>query len=507
MRRRTANTSNNRTTRYRHGLDVDFPTIRILLYADDPDDVTESTAKEESLSLGLMLEHLRAHAPVSARLDPRYVCRYRLGDRNFIDKLNDVLGRESFDEIWFFGINQINLQDFSLGFFEGGPENELDAAERAELERVMGAPGVGVLITGDHSNERPTNAAVNPNPPCADSGATATHLGLGRAIGRCVPRAGLLRKWDDQPTNLPGELINTVAQPGEEFDETAQALILRPVNADGEPDPQGEPHPLFFYKPGQFITSFPDHTHEGSLDEPDTVDITVWPQALQGSRPLPNVVAYGINHRTAERTNLVAAYHGDRAGVGRIVADSTWHHYFNFNLLGFPSPAPEGSAADQIGQFYANLAVWLAPISKRREMAHAMFWQLAKYTMRLEHRSDDAESELTCGRAADAVFSRIASPCEVHELLQAVTPDRYGRLKFSEGSLVLSDIPPRQLLLGSIMCSYHDEMLRANNQAEGYQPLGVDGVMASAFTRAFKKQVELLNRKKEDALRFLTNDL
>jgi len=382
-RRRLAKTSkDDNTFKFRHGLDVEIPTIRILLYTDDPDGVTESSAQEKSLSLGLMLERLRSHAPVSARLDPKYVCRYRLGDPKFVDKLNTVLGRESFDEIWFFGINQINLKDFSRGFFEGGPENELDAGERSELERVMGAPGLGVLITGDHSNARPTNAAVNTNPPCPDGGATANHLGLGRAIGRCVPRAGLLRKWDDQPTSIPGEQINTVERFGEEFDETPQTLIPRNVDEHGEPDTQGEPHPLFFYRPGTFITSFPDHTHEGSLDFPTTFDPTVWPPALNSGdpQPLPHVVAYGINQRTSKPIDLVAAYHGDLAGVGRIVADSTWHHYFNFNLRGFPNSAPEGSAADQIGQFYANLAIWLAPISKQRQMAHAMFWELAKYT-------------------------------------------------------------------------------------------------------------------------------
>jgi len=68
--------------------------------------------------------------------------------------------------------------------------------------------------------------------------------------------------------------------------------------------------------------------------------------------------------------------------------------------------------------------------------------------------------------------------------------------------MVLSDIPSRHLLLGSIMCSYHDEMLRANT-AEGYEPLGVDEVIASGFKRAFRKHVDILSQKKEDAQRFL----
>lgn len=506
---RLADSDTADTTEFRHGLDAEIPTIKILLYADDPDDVTESSGKRQPLSLGLMLARLHAHEPASAHLDTRFVSRYKLGNPKFINKIDQVLERESFDQIWFFGLNQINLKNFST-VFEGGPENELDAAEVSALREWMqvdeasGFPGVGVLMTGDHSNQRPGNAADNLNPPCPDTGAKAQFLGLGRAIGRCVPRAGQLRKWEGEPTSRPGERHNTVANPGEEFDGIAQCLILRNVNEVGEPDSQGEPHPLFFYRSGQFITAFPDHTHEGSLDRPETFDPKIWPPSLnQGPQPLPHVVAYGINQRTSDRIDLIAAYHGDRAGVGRIVADSTWHHYFNFNLRGLPHPAPEGSAADQIGQFYANLAVWLSPPSKRRKMAHAIFWELAKYTMRLERRSDDPEPEFTSGNAAYGVLSQVASPCEVNELLHAVIPERYGALKFSEGSMVLSDIPSRELLLGSIICSYHDEMLRADNADESYEPLGIDKVIAFGFKRAFEKHVQVLGQKTESASKFL----
>jgi hypothetical protein len=55
---------------------------------------------------------------------------------------------------------------------------------------------------------------------------------------------------------------------------------------------------------------------------------------------------------------IVIAYDGSIAGVGRIVADSTWHHHMNVNLKGFP---PGDSMIAQFARFYVNLAVWLSP--------------------------------------------------------------------------------------------------------------------------------------------------
>lgn len=503
--------------RYRHRLDVEIPTIKILLYADDPEDVTTSTANGKMLSLGLMIAHLMAHEPASARIRITYKCRYRRGNSTPVNKIHDLLDDErrrtgtTFDQIWFFGMHLTNLTVPSGGVFEGGPENELDRDEVSALLEWMraneaeGFPGGGVLVTGDHSNRRPRHAAPGTNPLCPDTGGGENLLGLGRALGRCVPRAGLLRQWEGGPTNQPGNDLNTVGSPGSEFDAKPQRLIYQYVNELGEPDEQGQPHPLFYYKPGRYIECFPDHNHVGALSMPDSFDTEVWPLGLnEQPQPQPHVVAYGINQRTAERIDLIAAYHGDRAGVGRAVVDSTWHHYFNINLSGFPRVAPEDSAADQIGQFYANLAVWLSPRGVRRQMAHAILWELAKYTWRLERIPDDREPELNTGCAADNILSHIASACELHELLQVITPECFKGLKFPAGASALSYLPSRALLLGSIMCAYHHEMLRARDEENSYQPHSADEVITDGFIRAFKKQIEYLKwhaEKAEDALK------
>jgi hypothetical protein len=82
----------------------------------------------------------------------------------------------NFDEVWFFGYLQANTTS--------EPDNELTDPEVAALADWM-ATG-GVVMAGDHSNERPDGA----DPSLNDL------LSLGRAIGHRVPRAGaLLGGW------------------------------------------------------------------------------------------------------------------------------------------------------------------------------------------------------------------------------------------------------------------------------------------------------------------------
>lgn len=399
------------------------PTIKILLYTDDPTTICDGT---NLLGLGSMIERLKAHAPVFADLSIKWVSRSSDCNHHADNKLNLVMAREveetgeAFDEVWFFGLHQANTERFSLGVFRGGPESELIPDEVDYIEKWMnveGGSGGGVLMTGDHSNPVPPRWLRNTNGRCADPIEKPDLLGLGRAIGRCVPRAGELRKWHGSPSSCVGDSINTVAGLGLQTDRVPQKLIHVPVNADGEPDPQGQPHPLFYYRPGEFIDLFPDHRHEGALVIPDLFDKALWPVGPNG-QPKPWVVAFGTDSQSCEKIGLVTAYDGDHAGVGRIVADSSWHHYVNINLKGFPHPAPPASTSDKIGRFYGNLAIWLAPMHKRRQMAQAMYWELANYTLLLEQHDDPVRT----GEIAYSVLRRSTSLCEIHELLRAFGP-------------------------------------------------------------------------------------
>jgi len=412
------------------------PTIKILLYTDDPNAITIGN---NLLGLSSMVERLNAHAPVFADVSTKWVSRSSDDNHHADNKLNVVMRREveetgePFDEIWFFGLHQANTKRFSLGAFRGGPQSELGGDEVEVLERWMKVDGGGVLMTGDHNNPVPPNWLRNRNGRCADSVENPELLGLGRAIGRCVPRAGELRKWDGPPSSGDADCVNTLTNSGLQTDRVPQSLTYEFVNADGEPDPHGQPHPLFFYRPGTFIDIFPDHRHEGALVIPDVADRAVWPVGPAG-QPKPCIVAFGIDRRTDKKTGLVSAYDGDRAGVGRIVADSSWHHYANINLKGFPHPAPPDSCSDKIGQFYGNLAIWLAPLRKRRQMAQVMYRELADYTFLLEQHDDPNR----IGEIAHSLLRRSTSPCEIHELLRALGEP-----------------------LGTLLHSYHQSMIRA----------------------------------------------
>ncbi len=477
------------------------PTIKILLYTDDPQ-VSPTAHLGEFLGLGSMIERLNQHAPTFADLNIKWISRNTDSSNHANNRIDAVLAQEAqtgepFDEIWFFGLHQANTEKFSLGAFRGGPNSELDAAEVAALQQWMGTEngshGGGVLMTGDHASSSPPKLLATPNNPCGDIPAGADFLGLGRAIGRCVPRAGLLRRWEGPPTNRAEDSFNTIDMSGFEMDRTPQTLHLRKLNLDGDPDSNGMPHPVFFYGPNQFIELFPDHVHEGAVIIPSNLE--GWPTGPKGQTQ-PQVVATGIDPRNGQALNILATYNGDLTAVGRIVSDSTWHHYMNLNLRGFQHPAPKGSPSDQIGQFYGNLAIWLAPRNKRLQMARAMCWQLARYTLLLEEPGDPE----TIGNLANSVLGESTSPCEIHELLQVLTPLESGGLPAATvpGS---NDQPSRELFLGVVLDAYHQTMIQAEteNQLAANQPQAntIDKLVEVAFRRTFVEQERRLQRNLE----------
>jgi hypothetical protein len=353
---------------------------------------------------------------------------------------------EGFDQVWFFGIRLANRTS--------EPDNELTNAEVAALAAWM-ADG-GVLMAGDHSNPRPSDADPHLNPL----------LNLGRAIGHRVPRAGALRRWEGGPpisgsdaynTQVPtpevpiGQIESLVAQE----DEWPQQLILKTYAPSGggplDPtQPYGRRvHRLFCGRTAP-ITAFPDHMHEGHLIVPTTLPADTWPSGPSG-QPRPEVIAQGTDKRSGEIYDLVVAYDGDEADVGRVVADSTWHHYFNVNLKGFPSG---GSVLSQLAQYYVNLAVWLSPRSKRAQISCWLLWKLL-HSPTVEMAYRNSRSDL--GRAAAGVLRRTAGPCVIRDVFDPVARST------SAGDLLL---PSEEVLLGGVLHAFFDAFERADTGEE-----------------------------------------
>ena len=474
-------------------LDAEKPTIKILLYTDNPD-IARTNDRAQLFGLGSMLDRLEAHAPTFAKVEPTLISRNPDDQHPAAHKLDTILNDNEFDEIWFFGMHQANTEDVSLIDRRGGPEselsqNEIDALKEWMRVRADGRGGGGVLMAGDHSSE-PADVTLDPNTRCAK---TSGFLGLGRAIGRGVPRAGLLRRWEGPPSNCSDDSFSTIFNFGFQLDELPQHLNLKKVNADGDPDPNGQPHPLFFYKEGQFIEVFPDHAHEGAViipDEAAPLDDQEWPIA-NGKQPRPQVVAFSTEARRGDPLNVIATYNGDLAGVGRIVADSTWHHYMNVNLTSFPHPAPVGSVSDQIGQFYANLAIWLAPQSKRLQMSRAMLHQLAIYDWFMECEFDLERT----GATVRSVQSKVASPCEIHEFWKCFTPREYVELYAAFENE--SQLPSRNRLLGSLVKSYQKARFSAESAASEAAPMSIENVVVTGFEDAFNQHRQQLQKTLE----------
>lgn len=493
------------------------PIIRILLYTDHPRVITPG---QDLTNLGTMIDHLHAHAPTFGRLCIKWLSRNSSDADN---KLNREMLKQ-YDQIWFFGIHQLSGENFISESLRGGPESELNANEVHALQDWMkveehgGLKGGGVLMTGDHAENRPTHLKLTQNNLCPDGSDKEMFLGLGRALGRCVPRAGLLRKWEGKPTKCKADSFNTQSLvPGIDpdgaqlqVDDIPMQLILSTFGEKGSETPGGVPHPLFWYKAGGWIQVFPDHMHEGAVIIPRQLDQKVWPKS-KSIQPKPRVIARGVDHRNCRLLNILAAYNGDSAGVGRIVADSTWHHYLNENLTEFAPPASEGSVADQIGQFYGNLAVWLSPRSKRREMAYSMFYWLANHLFMLEESrlpKDDCDQTefdqiLDIGRAANSLLSQVAAPCEVNELLQAVVPDQYCEqfesLYFPERGFSLSLFPSKEVILGCIVDSHQQEILRIESSENLNQQLDMAGLTTAGFESAFDQHVRRITQAAHDA--------
>ena len=261
---------------------------------------------------------------------------------NLQNRALDEVDLESYDELWLFGIAGGNL---------------LSQAEIDAVHAFMDAGG-GVLHTGDHAS-------------------------LGEGIAGALKRAGEMRQYP-APAAAPGVWNSTLRDGGDgvyqfndQSDDTPQPIRLRTyLSWSYSPSLvlSRKPHPVMCGQSGP-IRIFPDHQHEGEAIAPANYPAATWP-SKNGFQPKVEVVAWGkIEDPSADvgrEVGLVSVYDGHRADVGRIVADSTWHHWFDINLDGFAA-TPTGQAhLDKIEEYFLNVAAWLAPQAKQKGMRNGV---------------------------------------------------------------------------------------------------------------------------------------
>lgn len=287
----------------------------------------------------------------------------------------------NYDEVWMFGS-------------DGNLTGYLSRAELTAVHDFMDGGGA-VLVTGDHDS-------------------------LGAGLAARVKRAGQMRLWDPAagaPTAGVFNRNDTVQAGGDQSDAIPQPIRLKTFWAGWF---TRAPHPLLCGPAGP-INILPDHMHEGEAAAPTVLDPAEWPSSGGGFQPAPEAIAWGRvtqGNDAGQEFPVISVYNGHPAGVGRIVADSTWHHWFDLNLLGFAA----GSAAEtEIYAYFRNVAVWLAPPKLQRCMRRRLCWN-ALYLDPLVMLSPKLPLHIL-GRYARDAFGKYAPQCAItqwwwHDLVE-----------------------------------------------------------------------------------------
>lgn len=266
----------------------------------------------------------------------------------------DTHDLSAYSQVWLFGITTT--------------QDSLSAGELKALSQFMDAGG-GVFATGDHQD-------------------------LGRPLCGEVPRVRSMRRWHWPNAGPNGEPV-APDQSGTERHDTVMHLSAGGNQSDAVPQPIRPrfysrhagfglvpkvarfPHPVLC-GPAGVIDLLPDHMHEGRCEVPSDLSrtftfagytTTEYP-TVNGHQPQPEVIAWATTRNTdGAEFGVLGAYDGHHAGVGRVVVDATWHHWFNINLLGFvnatnPAHASYNPAVvpqwNEIKAYFRNVAAWLA---------------------------------------------------------------------------------------------------------------------------------------------------
>ncbi len=260
-----------------------------------------------------------------------------------------------YEEIWIFSISST--------------ANELDTAtELPVLEDYM-SNGGGVFATGDHAD-------------------------LGAGVCENIPRVKSMRKWrvvdgaptGNGPTRIDTNVPSSVFSPDFDLQSDSLAQRIYPVWQGTFDSTDYLPHPVLEMPDGKAVTHLPDHPHEGKCVIPNVLDPAEYPEDDGGVQVAPELIAYGVSGGAGfngskpsitppELFGVLGAYDGHQAGIGRVVVDSTWHHWLNINLNGtgagtingviqnglydaMLNPTPEYL---EIQRYFQNIAAWLEP--------------------------------------------------------------------------------------------------------------------------------------------------
>ena len=353
----------------------------------------------------------------------------------------DILNK--YDQVWFFGFNS---------------GASLTAAEVALMDQFMAAPKFGgVLTTGDHAS-------------------------LGQGLCGQITRVGQMRQYPAPQSSPPGWNTTLTQRPFSATEPADPPAAGQPLNFNDQSDdlPQTirwkrywadlfhkRPHPVLCGPTGP-IDVLPDHEHEGEALAPAVAGNPQWP-TKSGHQEAPEVIAWGrvkdpAATKSGQEIGVISAYNGHMVDVGRVVADSTWHHWFDINLIGlsgatapytgFAATAGGQAALKKIDAYYLNCGVWLSPPSVQTAMRNAAWWSIIWLDPVLEVPSDASVARF--GEVAVDALGRRAPRCAVFDWVWPKEPIYKPKIPWWEWvqevpELPFTNVPVEQYLAGGIL--------------------------------------------------------
>lgn len=404
---------------------VGFPlwsTIRVLVVAD----TSVQTSEFGSFGVGRFIKLLRS-TQVGCNRFVVDVARRDVGD--FSDAGADAAGdryqgfrfdSESGGERVIDRYHEIFMFGFAPGN-DAGPDSNIDGhplvmddPEKAAIDGWMDQGG-GVFATGDHDY----------------LGATMCHR---------IARVGAMRKWTNADGVPPISGLERIdAHRPDTLAERIGTAVIVGAESDATPQPiewvavsdhrhglfrHRRPHEVLCHPTHGPIDVMPDHNHEGLCFTPAEIEAGDRRDEFPGSE-LPQIIAWGntladppLQHfkgdSPAKHFPMISVYDGRKDGVGRIVVDSTWHHWFNMNLVGLEAEGGEDWA--KVARYFVNVAKWIAPKGVYRSVC---WWDIivAHFSpMGIEDLHPKADL-LDLGSVLFDHLAHIHGPCTVREFV------------------------------------------------------------------------------------------
>jgi hypothetical protein len=233
------------------------------------------------------------------------------------DAVLSVLDRSDFDQLWLFAVDVGN----------GLTASDCDAISRFRRK------GGGLMVTRDHMD---LGSSV-----CSLDGVGSAH----HFHSRNIDPDALLEVDDPYTSNILWPNFHSGANGDFQairVTEPPHAVLINPGSPSG------------------LIRFLPSHPHEGAVSAPTGQDA--------------RVIAIGTSKTTGRPFNIAVAFEASN-GSGRAIAQSTFHHFADYNWnpeMGSPSfvtePPGHGLAADPVAMadvhaYAANVARWLSHLS------------------------------------------------------------------------------------------------------------------------------------------------